>query len=87
MLGSLPSLDPNTRHLGDDLAVAVLAHSAAWPIAQVLRASHRAGHPAAVQHALAAHAAVEEWDLAHLLAEDEGALHGAARSEPAAKGA
>ena len=64
---SLFCLDPDTTHLWNDLAVAVLTNAAAWPVAQRLGAGHRAGHPCGVQDALAAHSAVPHGTLDGML--------------------
>ena len=60
-------LHPDAAHLRLDLAMAVGAHAAAGPVAQGLRAIHRAGHAGRAQHALAAHLAVEQRALDRLL--------------------
>ena len=52
--------DPHAAHFRLDLAVAVGAHAAARPVAQILRALHRAGHAGGVQDALTAVVAAEE---------------------------
>ena len=57
---ALDRLHPDAAHLGLHLAVAVGAHAAARPVAQRLRAVHRARHAGRVQHALAAHLAAED---------------------------
>ena len=45
-------LHPHAVHLRLDLALAVQPDAAARPVAQALRAVHRAGHAVVVQHAL-----------------------------------
>src|SRR3984957_17605423 len=52
--------DPNAAHVRLVLAVAVGAHAAARAVAQRLRTVHRAGHAGRTQHALTAHAAIEQ---------------------------
>ena len=44
VIGALVALQPHAAHLGLDLAVPVRAHAPAGPVAQRLRAVHRAGH-------------------------------------------
>src|SRR3954454_9986507 len=54
---ALDRLHPHTAPLRLDLAMAVGPHTAARPVAELLRACHRAGEPGRVQDALAAHVA------------------------------
>ena len=74
VIGALVALEPHALHLGLDLAMAVRAHPAARPVAQRLRAVHRAGHAGRVQHALTAHLAAPDRALDRLLDEGQG-LH------------
>src|SRR3954449_12577884 len=67
LVGALGGLQPDTAHLGLDLAVAVRPHAAARAVAQRLRARHRAREPGVVQDALAAHAAVPHRPLDRVL--------------------
>src|ERR1700684_3847592 len=60
-------LHPNAPHVGFDLAIAVGAHTAARAVAQGLGAIHRTGHAGRTQHALTAHAAIEQQTLDGLL--------------------
>ena len=62
-LRALPGLHPDARHLRLHLAMAVGAHAAAGPVAEVLRAVHRAGHAGRGERALAAHLAIEQQPL------------------------
>ena len=68
-LGTLEALQPHAAHLGLDLAVAVRPYAPAGPVAQRLRAVHRAGHAGRVQHALPAHLAAPDGALDRLLDE------------------
>src|SRR5277367_6175677 len=43
-LAALVCLDPHAAHVRLDLAIAVRPHPPAGPVAQLLRAIHRAGH-------------------------------------------
>src|SRR5690349_21968945 len=45
LLRALVGPQPHTAHLGLNLAMAVCAHAAAWPVAQRLGARHRADKP------------------------------------------
>src|SRR5687767_8981656 len=71
-LRPLPGGHPDAPHLRLHLAMAIRAHAAARPIAQALRAVHRAGHSRIAENALAAHPAVEEQAF-------RAALHGGDR--------
>src|ERR1019366_9900796 len=59
-------LDPDAFHVRLYLAVAVGAHASARAVAQRLRAIHRTGHAGRTQHALTAHATVEQRALERL---------------------
>ena len=56
-----PRAHPVTPHFWEDLAIPIFTHSAAWTVAQVLRAYHRASHSRAPQVAYSTHPAVEYW--------------------------
>ena len=56
----LPCFDPNAVHLGLNLAKATFPDTAAWTVAQILRAIHWTGHAGRGKHALAAHTAVKQ---------------------------
>src|SRR4051794_24421551 len=70
-LGALESLEPDTAHLGLDLAVPVRPNTSARPVAEGLRAVHGARHAGRVQHALPAHLAAPDRSLDRLLDERE----------------
>src|SRR4051794_10953318 len=85
LVGALGGLQPDTAHLGLDLAVAVRPDAAARAVAQGLRAGHRAGEPGVVQDALAAHAAVPDGALDGVLdglEEAHGVTPGRGRGAP-----
>src|ERR1700732_2965312 len=64
---TLPGFDPDAALVGIDFAIAVGADATAGPIAEILRAPHRAAQPGGMQDALAAHAAVPDDFLERLL--------------------
>ena len=69
------SHSPHAPHLWDYFAVPIFANSTTRPIAQGLRARHRAGHAGGVQHTLAAHPAIKNRALTGLF-DDGQKLHG-----------
>jgi hypothetical protein len=73
-LGSVIGLDPDAHHFRLYFTAIVRAHAAAWPIAQRLRTVHGAGHAGGTQHALAAHAAVEQQSLDGFLDRGDGSF-------------
>jgi len=64
-LSAFPGLDPDARHFGIDLAISVCADATARPVSQTLGAVHRARHARRGQHALTAHAAIEQSALGY----------------------
>src|SRR2546421_2712584 len=81
---TFPGLDPDAALVRVHLAIAIGTHAAAWPIAQVLRATHRTAHPGRVQDALAAHAAIPNRLFERLLDGKHQALGEAHRVSPCA---
>src|SRR5439155_18823874 len=72
---ALDGVHPDAAHLRINLAVTVRSHPTARPVAQLLRALHRARESGRVQHALAAHVAAEDRLLDGRLDEGERAHH------------
>src|SRR6185437_10435078 len=68
------SFEPDASHVRLDLAIAVGANPAARPVAQGLRTVHRTGHAGRTEHALTAHAAVEQQALDRSLDARDGPL-------------
>jgi hypothetical protein len=60
IIGAVNGFYPDAPHLRNYFAVSIGAYAATWPITQVLRASHGAGHARRVEDTLATHAAVED---------------------------
>ena len=84
-LGPLPGLDPDARHVGNDLAVPVVPYSSTGTVPQVLGTGHGAGHSRYVQYALAAHPAIKYASLTDSFGENQERLHPTSRLQPLTK--